>query len=184
MSFDKFTLSYGKTDGVAEGNQNLRIALDTLNRSVWKADGPTVVPHTTSFTTLPAMIASDTMIVKTLNDGEFVYLALARKTGTTENSMPVLQRINNVPMQFSLEQNYPNPFNGITNYELRITNEEHVSIKVYDALGREIAVLVNEVLQPGMYRMRWDAVGFASGVYYYTMTVGEFRQTKSMILMK
>jgi hypothetical protein len=83
-----------------------------------------------------------------------------------------------------LIQNYPNPFNGITNYELRITNEECVSMKIYDALGREISVLVNEVLQPGTYRMHWDAVGFASGVYYYRITAGEFRQTKSMILMK
>ena len=184
MSFDKYTLSYGKTDGVAEGNQNLRIANGGSTRAAWTGYGPTTVPYTTSFATLPAMIPSDTTTVTTLNDGEFIYLALARKTGTAENLLPVLQRINNVPAHFSLEQNYPNPFNGMTNYELRITNEGHVSIKVYDALGREIAVLVNEVLQPGMYRMRWDAVGFASGVYYYTMTAGEFRQTKSMILMK
>jgi hypothetical protein len=184
MSFDKFTLSYGRGDGVAEGNQNLRIAYDSLNRSIWKVDGPTVVPYTTSFATLPAMISSDTMAVKTLNDGEALYLALAKKTGTTENLLPVLQRPSFVPGRFALEQNYPNPFNGTTNYELRITNEEHVSMKIYDALGREIAILVDEVLQPGTYRMQWDAAGFASGVYYYTMTAGGFRQSKSMILMK
>jgi hypothetical protein len=89
-----------------------------------------------------------------------------------------------LPEFIVLDQNYPNPFNGVTNYELQITNEEHVSMKIYDALGREIAVLINEVLGPGTYRLQWNAAGFASGMYYYRITAGEFRQTKSMLLMR
>jgi uncharacterized lipoprotein YddW (UPF0748 family) len=88
------------------------------------------------------------------------------------------------PDNFWLGQNYPNPFNGITNYELRITNEERVNLKLYDVLGREVAVLADDVLQPGVYRIRWNASGFASGVYYCVMTAGNFRQIRSTILMK
>ena len=94
------------------------------------------------------------------------------------------ERLSSVPDKFVLEQNYPNPFNGITNYEFRITNEEHTNLKIYVALGRERAVLVDKVLQAGVYRVRWDAATCASGVYYCVMRAGSIRQVRSTILMK
>ena len=89
-----------------------------------------------------------------------------------------------LPEQFSLSQNYPNPFNPSTiiNYQLSMIN--YVSLKVYDALGREVATLVNEKQNPGTYQVEFDGSGLTSGVYFYKLTAGEFTDTKRMFLVK
>jgi len=98
----------------------------------------------------------------------------------------------NVPLHFSLAQNYPNPFNPTTNFEFGISDLGFVSLKVFDVLGREVATLVNEERQPGIYRVTWDASKMPSGVYFYTLRAGDastrsargFVETKKMILTK
>ena len=85
---------------------------------------------------------------------------------------------------FVLEQNYPNPFNPKTNFELRIGNCEFVVLKVFDILGREVAVLVNEELLPGRYTVRWDASALPSGVYFYRLNAGDLVETKKATLVK
>ncbi|MEO6695009.1 MAG: T9SS type A sorting domain-containing protein [Ignavibacteria bacterium] len=96
----------------------------------------------------------------------------------------------NVPDDYYLSQNYPNPFNPITkiNYELRITPKgqaNYVSLKVYDALGKEVAVLVNEKLNAGKYEVEFDGSNFASGIYFYSLFGnGELIATKKMLLIK
>jgi hypothetical protein len=89
-----------------------------------------------------------------------------------------------LPTEFSLEQNYPNPFNPETIIEYNISNTTPVSIKVYDLVGREIAVLVNEVKQPGNYRVNFNGENIASGVYFYKMIAGDFSFVKKMNLLK
>ena len=71
-----------------------------------------------------------------------------------------------LPASFSLKQNYPNPFNPVTTIEYQISLSTNISIKVYDVIGREIAVLVNEVKQPGVYQVSFDSEDLASGVCY------------------
>ncbi|MCB0258551.1 MAG: T9SS type A sorting domain-containing protein, partial [Calditrichaeota bacterium] len=88
------------------------------------------------------------------------------------------------PARFVLEQNYPNPFNPVTNFGFRISDFGFVSLKIYDVTGREVATLVESNLPAGEYRYQWDARGQASGVYFYTLTSGEQRQTRRMILMR
>jgi len=88
------------------------------------------------------------------------------------------------PQQFALSQNYPNPFNPSTNFELRIAHSEIVRLVVFDALGRTIATLVDELRPAGAYTVRWDASSFPSGVYYYRLQAGAFVETKQMVLMK
>jgi hypothetical protein len=88
------------------------------------------------------------------------------------------------PKQFSLEQNYPNPFNPTTNFGFRIVDIGLVTLKIYDALGREVETLVNEVLSPGTYNVKWDASNLPSGVYYYSIHAGKFSEAKKLILMK
>jgi hypothetical protein len=85
---------------------------------------------------------------------------------------------------FELEQNYPNPFNPITSIEYVVPGNEFISLKVYDVLGKEIAVLVNEEKPAGSYQVNFDANGIPSGVYFYKLKSGEFSKTKKMILMK
>jgi len=88
------------------------------------------------------------------------------------------------PASFELQQNYPNPFNPGTVIEYEISNTTLVSIKVYDVIGREIAVLVNESKQPGVYQVSFDGENLASGVYFYKMIAGDFSSVKKMNLLK
>ncbi|MBK9229216.1 MAG: T9SS type A sorting domain-containing protein [Ignavibacteria bacterium] len=89
-----------------------------------------------------------------------------------------------MPEQFSLEQNYPNPFNPktIINYQLRITNL--VKLTVYDVLGHEVAVLVNEKQSAGTYQVEFDGSGLSSGVYFYKIVTNGFTDVKRMMLLK
>jgi photosystem II stability/assembly factor-like uncharacterized protein len=102
------------------------------------------------------------------------------------DTLNILTGINNnqIPGNYSLDQNYPNPFNPSTSINYSIAAAGFVKLSVYDALGREIDVLVNEVKHPGNYESVWDASGFNSGVYFYKLQSGEFTQTKKMILIK
>jgi hypothetical protein len=89
-----------------------------------------------------------------------------------------------VPAEYSLSQNYPNPFNPATNFELRIANLGLVTLKIFDALGREVATLVNESKAPGVYRLTWDAATLPSGIYFYRMTTRSFTETKKLMLLR
>ncbi len=88
------------------------------------------------------------------------------------------------PKQFELYQNHPNPFNPNTgiNYELRIS--DHVRLTVYDSQGREISVLVDKKQDAGKYEVEFNASGLASGVYFYIIEVGDFTDSKKMVLVK
>ena len=85
---------------------------------------------------------------------------------------------------FKLAQNFPNPFNPASNIDYSVATAGLVTIKVYNVLGKEIATLLNEDLQPGTYQVNFDGTGLASGVYYYKMTAGSFSETRKMMLMK
>ena len=90
----------------------------------------------------------------------------------------------NIPRAFALSQNYPNPFNPTTTIEFRVSSSEFVTLQVFDVLGREVAMLVNEARPEGVYTVRWDASSQPSGVYYYRLQAGAFVESKKMILMK
>jgi len=94
-------------------------------------------------------------------------------------------------ISFSLEQNYPNPFNPTTKIGFQISEvrgqrseASHVTLKVFDVLGREVATLVNEARSPGTYDVTWNAAGIGSGVFFYKLVSGSFTQTKKMQLLK
>ncbi len=89
-----------------------------------------------------------------------------------------------VPDKFELKQNYPNPFNPSTSIEFALPVKGLVSIKVYDMLGKEVAQLVNEVVDAGSHKVIWNASNLSSGVYVYKITTGSFEATKKMTLVK
>ena len=91
---------------------------------------------------------------------------------------------NTIPVTYSLSQNYPNPINPTTNVKFSISNVQFVTLKVFDMLGKEIAILVNEKLDAGEHNIKWNASEYPSGVYSYQLTAGNFRETKRMILIK
>lgn len=91
---------------------------------------------------------------------------------------------------FSLSQNHPNPFNPVTKFKFNIPQNETTHrvvttrLKIFDALGCEVAILVNQQLQPGTYEADWDASAFPSGVYYYRLESGSYTETRKMVLLK
>lgn len=91
---------------------------------------------------------------------------------------------NSAPDSYSILQNFPNPFNPETNIEYRIPDAEFVSLKVYDVLGNEAAVLVNEEKPGGTYTIKFDGSSLSSGVYFYRLKAGSFISTKKMILLR
>ncbi len=97
---------------------------------------------------------------------------------------------NTVPFDFNLYQNYPNPFNPHTKIKFdiapdsRLRGNDNIILKIFDILGREIAVLVNEKLKPGAYEIDWNGSNNPSGVYFYSLTIGDFTETKKMVLIK
>jgi hypothetical protein len=100
--------------------------------------------------------------------------------------IPVGISINNnqTPNSYKLEQNYPNPFNPSTNIRFSIPKAGNVELKVYDVLGREVAVLVNEFKQAGNYSEVFEAGNLSSGIYFYTIKSGDFKDTKKLTLIK
>jgi hypothetical protein len=88
------------------------------------------------------------------------------------------------PKEFSLEQNYPNPFNPVTTIRYSIPTSEYVSLKVFDVLGKEVAVLVNEEKPAGKFQINFSADALPSGIYFYKLQAGTFIETKDMILLR
>ena len=88
------------------------------------------------------------------------------------------------PDKYSLSQNYPNPFNPVTNIKFDIQKSGLVKITVFDMLGRVVATLLNESLQPGSNSVDWDASNYPSGVYFYKLEAEQFNESKRMVLVK
>jgi hypothetical protein len=89
-----------------------------------------------------------------------------------------------LPKVFLLFQNFPNPFNPTTRIEYAIPKTSHVSLKVFDVLGREVATLVDELQDVGSKSVEFDASGLASGVYLYRLQAGGFVETKKLLLLR
>jgi photosystem II stability/assembly factor-like uncharacterized protein len=88
------------------------------------------------------------------------------------------------PAAFDLEQNYPNPFNPATTISFTLPSKSFVSLKVFDALGREVALLLSEEFPAGTYARQWNAAGFANGVYFCRLQAGNHSEAKKLVLLK
>jgi photosystem II stability/assembly factor-like uncharacterized protein len=158
---------YGNICCTTNGGTNWNLQNSLTNRSLFS------VYFTDSIT---GWIVGDYgTILKTTNGGISSFVSQINQT---------------VPEKFSLMQNYPNPFNPSTLIKFnvpvdsRIRGNDKVLLKIYDILGKEIETLVNEKLQPGSYSVEWNASQYPSGVYFYSLVAGEFRESRKMILLK
>jgi hypothetical protein len=121
-------------------------------------------------------------------------LRLQNTSGSTEGlltrftiavtSTSSVQKTNLLLQGFHLIQNYPNPFNPSTNISFSIPTRSHVTVKIYDVLGKEITTLVDDEMNAGDYTKVWSAANVPSGVYFCRMQAGRFVETKNLILLK
>ena len=95
-----------------------------------------------------------------------------------------VKEIASLPEIFMLYQNYPNPFNPSTTIQYQIPKTDNVSLKVYDILGNEIAVLVNEIKTAGIYKSIFNSKNLSSGIYFYRLQTSSFSETKKLLLIK
>jgi hypothetical protein len=96
----------------------------------------------------------------------------------------VQDKLQDLPAVFRLYQAYPNPFNPTTTIRYDIPSAGHVSLKIYDVLGREVAVIDDSRKEPGSYEVQWNAVSLASGVYFYRLQANGYVETKKLLLIR
>ena len=114
------------------------------------------------------------------------YLRGARIDGDTYGTVASVHNtdLGRQPMQFVLYQNYPNPFNSSTTITFELPKSSVVKLSVYDMLGREVSVLVNDRVDAGVHEVRFDASGNSSGVYFYRLQAGDFVQTRRLLFLR
>ncbi|MGD0338153.1 MAG: T9SS type A sorting domain-containing protein [Bacteroidota bacterium] len=123
-----------------------------------------------------------------LVNGDYLYAAVG-SSGVWRRLLSEMTDVKNYTAQnqpdvFTLKQNYPNPFNPTTTISFSLPTPSKVSLKVFDLLGREVAIIVSEVLSAGDHSRQWNASGFASGIYYYRLEAGIFVETKKLVLLR
>jgi hypothetical protein len=89
-----------------------------------------------------------------------------------------------LPNKIGLSQNYPNPFNPTTTISFILASKSYVSLRVFDALGREVSILVSKELTAGSYSQEWNAGSLPSGVYFYRLQAGNYSETRKLMLLK
>jgi len=177
----------GETEEITWTDVNVydvKIELSADNGSNWSTIAEST-PNTGTYSWIvEAQDSSDQCLIRITNvDDGLVYDASdAVFTIDIVTSVEKLQE--DIPTEFNLSQNYPNPFNPVTLIKYQVPNTSHVSIKVYDLTGQEVALLVNEVKEVGTYEIKFDASNLASGVYLYRMVAGDFTSARKFNLLK
>jgi len=118
------------------------------------------------------------------NDGGGIYAQNINYDGSFGAPVGVINPNENIPEKFVLYQNYPNPFNPVTIIRYSIPENEHVNIKIYDILGRELLTLINDRQNAGTYEVKFDGLTLSSGIYFYKLATDKFSEIKSMVLLK
>ncbi|RPI65759.1 MAG: T9SS C-terminal target domain-containing protein, partial [Ignavibacteriales bacterium] len=117
--------------------------------------------------------------VATCSGGLTQTLIAIKDTGTVS-----VNEISSDIQNFSLSQNYPNPFNPTTTIRYSLPEETNVTIIIYDILGREVSILVDEEKPAGEYEVSWNASVFPSEIYFLRMQAGHFSEAKKLLLIK
>jgi agmatine/peptidylarginine deiminase len=144
----------------------------------FRANIPSQVPGSKIYYYISASSLSGRTVTKPLPapSGNFRF--------TVTGTIGVAPVNNGVPNRFALFQNYPNPFNPVTRIKFDIAKSSNVSMKIFDASGREVLKVTDAFMNAGSYSFDWNAVKFASGIYFYKLTAGDFTEVKKMILIK
>ncbi len=136
-----------------------------------------------SFEHLFTLLVIQSMVTDMIFEANPVHEALKAAyfvTSVDEDGRENLQ----VPVRITLEQNYPNPFNPVTNIRYSVPEQMPVQLIVYDTVGKEVAILIDKVKNPGNYVVLFDASHLSSGVYLYQLRAGDHVETKRLVLVK
>jgi Zn-dependent metalloprotease len=134
---------------------------------------------------------TDTSVI--LGDRHFYYLRTISGQWESDPSDTVdalveeivsLEKSTLLPVKFALWQNFPNPFNPSTVISWQLAASSNVDLSIFNLLGQKVVTLISENQPAGYYQVEWDATNFASGIYYYRLEAGEFREVKKMILIR
>jgi aryl-phospho-beta-D-glucosidase BglC (GH1 family) len=143
-----------------------------------------------------AKIAYDAteFIDTTVSTGSAYYYRLRTILGDTLliQSYPVMISLvssgvpenNSIPSQVQLLDNYPNPFNNSTTFSFNLPSRSFVTLKIFDAIGREVATVISEELESGKHTRLWNAQGLSSGIYYYKIQVGKITETRKLAIIR
>ena len=150
--------------------------------------------HSVIFGVIGEVASTDSVFIDTSTSAGTPYyyrLSVTMKDSAELQSYPIMLnpvatsvRPLNVALEFELYDNYPNPFNPSTTIKFELPKSSHVSLTVYDILGREVSVLVNAKREAGAYEVKFDGSNLASGVYFYRIEAGSFVQTKRLLLLR
>jgi len=164
---------YWRTDTTqAYAQVNMTLAQDTFRASI-----PAQPLGTNVYYYISARSNSNRTVTKPLTaPAGYIKFTVDNPTSISSNE--------NSPVEFELSQNFPNPFNPQTVIGFVIGNREHVELTVYDALGRNVATLVDEIREAGSQSVTFDATALSAGVYYYRLSAGEFTDVKKMVVIK
>lgn len=177
------TWDVANTSGAAINCQNVKISLSTDGGTTF----PTVLAASTpndgsQLVTLPSISTTTARIKVEAVDNIFFDMSNAN---FSISPIGIHNNQTGTPVEFGLFQNFPNPFNPVTIVSFGIPKKSAVTLKVYDAIGREIVTLVNnEIKAEGYYNIEFNASMMPSGIYYYRLQAGDFADTKKMILVK
>ena len=155
----------------------------------WAVGAQGIVIHTTNGGTTWAVVGAG-LTSNFLTGVHFTSSTNGYVSGNNKTLLKYTQSIGitpipgTLPEDYALMQNYPNPFNPTTNIRLEVKKSERIVLKVYDLLGKEIATLVNQKLNPGSYELTFDAGNIPSGVYFYRLEAGDYMETRKMLLIK
>ncbi len=170
----------------------------TWNKSLYAASYRLQVSLDSLFTNMvvnDSTLTDSTIVVTNLTTNKYYWWRVNAKNviGTSPYSavwkfgtffVGIEQISTDIPKEFMLFNNYPNPFNPITKIRFDLPKSDFVIVTIFDILGRKVAALVNEQLQPGTFEAEWNASSYPSGVYLYRLDAGTFTQTRKMLLIK
>jgi hypothetical protein len=153
--------------------------LSSSGEKVWLEDSLGTIIDTVTFGAM-----STTQSWSRVPDGSFWQLANTITRGTTNGTGTGVGDEPLVTADFRLAQNYPNPFNPSTTIAFTLTKTSAVNLTVYDMLGREVSVLLNEKRDAGVHETKFNGAGLASGVYLFRLNAGGYVQTRKMLLIQ
>ena len=175
---------FGIFSGAFEAEEQMDVT-DKRGRAILVSDGTFRIKDFSKLEFCVSDIVADDFIYDPTANGDPSWDC--GDTAATEHDLTDSNRFENlqgVPEAFVLDQNYPNPFNPTTMITFGLPESGHVSIKVYNLLGQEIAILVNEVRDAGQHTVSFNANDLSAGVYMYVMETADFTTTKRMTLLK